>query len=557
MEAVHSSPIVPPPNFPVTWQHPDDDKLFWTQDKMHWPDPMPLAMFDSLPESGIALAAAEYHLPIRFLVQRINGYCYNVIGPPPLPPEELAAKGHEAEEALPGAIGAMSERWENEWLPEIKEHLHYWDTFDRPGASLPALLEHLDQTQARMFRLWGVHFLVAIPMLLSVSQFDEIYRELLGNASAFDAYKLLQGFPNKTVESGQALWKLSREAIAVPEVRRILEAEAADRVIPGLRGTEAGRAFLVRLDAYLREYGARGDKFSLLVEPSWIEDPTTVIKNLKDYASQPDRDIEAEHAALGVERDRAIAAARERLAGYPRPVVEQFEFLLQAAQAGMVLSEDHGFWIDYNCQYRARRVLLEFGDRFAAASVIDRATDIVHLSFDEIRETARNLPSLDRRTLIAERKAEIEHFRTIPAPPVLGTPPEGPPPDNPIGRTFGKFFGAPPQPATDPGTLKGAPGAPGVYRGQAKVVRSLAEASKVQPGDVLVAETTAPPWTPLFAIAGAVVTDTGGILSHCAVVAREYGIPGVVGVGMATAILHDGQLVEVDGNTGVVRVLGE
>jgi len=70
-----------------------------------------------------------------------------------------------------------------------------------------------------------------------------------------------------------------------------------------------------------------------------------------------------------------------------------------------------------------------------------------------------------------------------------------------------------------------------------------------------VAETTAPPWTPLFATAAAVVTDTGGILSHCAVVAREYRIPAVVGVGSATATLHDGQMVEVDGDAGLVRIL--
>jgi pyruvate,water dikinase len=96
-----------------------------------------------------------------------------------------------------------------------------------------------------------------------------------------------------------------------------------------------------------------------------------------------------------------------------------------------------------------------------------------------------------------------------------------------------------------------------VVRGPAKVVRSLAEAAKLRPGDVLVAETTAPPWTPLFATAAAIVTDTGGVLSHCAVVAREYHIPAVVGTGKATARLRDGQIVEVDGGAGVVRVVGE
>jgi pyruvate,water dikinase len=88
------------------------------------------------------------------------------------------------------------------------------------------------------------------------------------------------------------------------------------------------------------------------------------------------------------------------------------------------------------------------------------------------------------------------------------------------------------------------------------VVHTLDDAARLQPGEILVAETTAPPWTPLFASAAAVVTDTGGVLSHCAVVAREYAIPAVVGTDIATVAIEDGQTIEVDGDAGVVRILG-
>jgi pyruvate,water dikinase len=88
------------------------------------------------------------------------------------------------------------------------------------------------------------------------------------------------------------------------------------------------------------------------------------------------------------------------------------------------------------------------------------------------------------------------------------------------------------------------------------VIHSLQEAADLKPGDILVTESTAPPWTPLFATAGGIVTDNGGILSHCAVVAREYRIPAVVGTGRATTMLRSGQLIEVDGDAGTVRVLG-
>ena len=133
--------------------------------------------------------------------------------------------------------------------------------------------------------------------------------------------------------------------------------------------------------------------------------------------------------------------------------------------------------------------------------------------------------------------------------------PPGPPPEDPFSRAMGKFFGMPPAPAENPDELAGSPGSAGTVRGPARIVRSIAEADRIQPGDVLVAETTAPPWTPLFATVAAVVTDTGGALSHCAVVAREYGIPAVVGVGIATQAIADGQMVEVDGNAGIVRLV--
>jgi len=102
--------------------------------------------------------------------------------------------------------------------------------------------------------------------------------------------------------------------------------------------------------------------------------------------------------------------------------------------------------------------------------------------------------------------------------------------------------------------LAGHAGSPGVVRGTARVIRSLTEAGRLLYGEILVAEATLPEWTPLFATAAAVVTDIGGILSHSAVVAREYCIPAVVGTAIATATIRDGQLIEVDGTRGIVRL---
>jgi phosphohistidine swiveling domain-containing protein len=327
--------------------------------------------------------------------------------------------------------------------------------------------------------------------------------------------------------------------------------------VPALEGSAQGREFLALLDAYLKEYGHRGDLWGISF-PTWAEDPTPAIKMLKDYMTQLGGGPDEELASLATEREQLLAETRERLEGYPQAVRDEFEFLLKVAQESVVLSEDHGFWIDFNATARVRRVILEFGRRFAEASVIQRPDDVLHLNLDEIRETARRLPDLDRWDLVSRRKAELERFAEAQPPPTLGTPPPGPPPDNPINRAMGKFFGGPPQPPDEAGVLRGNPGSPGVVRGRARVLRSLSEGNNgLEEGDILVAETTAPPWTPLFATVAAVVTDTGGILSHSAVVAREYRIPAVVGATMATATIRDGQTVEVDGDAGIVRVLSE
>jgi pyruvate,water dikinase len=544
-------PIAAPPDFPVAWESPDDAKLSWTQDRMHNPDPLlPLERtFWEIVYQGFNRAAEAYEMPTRVKARAINTYQYMALAPA-VPSEAMEAQGKRADARIDAAMARLGELWRGEWLPEIQSHLAWWDAFDLRGARTPELLAHLEETLQRTLRLWDLHFRIVLPTYMAMSQLDDLYRDLFAGEDAFRSYRLLQGFDNKTLEAGRALWELSRRALDSAEVRRALEEHPAATVLAELAKTPAGRAFRHELRVYLEAFGLRGEKWGLSY-PSWIEDPTPAIKNLKDYIARADQDPRAEQANLAAERDRAVAEAREQLQGYPRPVVERFEFLLRAAQQGAVLSEDHGFWIDFASTYRVRRVLLEIGRRLAEAHAIELPPDVLSLTLEELRGVAQAPGSY--RSQVDERRAEVRHFRAISPPPVLGTD-NGPPPDDPVGRFFGKFFGGPPPAPEAPDVLRGNAGSPGKVRGPARVVRSLAEATKLRRGDVLVAETTAPPWTPLFATAAAIVTDTGGILSHCAVVAREYRIPAVVGTGRATATIRDGQILEVDGDAGLVRI---
>ncbi|HIM63209.1 MAG TPA: hypothetical protein EYM42_10840 [Dehalococcoidia bacterium] len=193
-----------------------------------------------------------------------------------------------------------------------------------------------------------------------------------------------------------------------------------------------------------------------------------------------------------------------------------------------------------------RLPILEMGGRVAESDSIAEANDVFHLTFDEIKS---GFSGADHKDLVTGRKAEMEKWGKIVPMPTIGEPPpheegEG----DPLGVAFAKFFGVPPEPSRDPDIIPGT----------AKVVRSLAEASKLEKGDIMVCEMTMPPWMPLFSIAGAVVADTGGPLSHCAIVSREYKMPCVVGtvIGTAaiTAAITDGMTLTVDGAKGIVRI---
>ena len=270
--------------------------------------------------------------------------------------------------------------------------------------------------------------------------------------------------------------------------------------------------------------------------------------------AQPDRDLRAERARLAAERERLVAEARARLAGYPGPVAQEFEFLLKAAQEARVLSEDHNFSIDFRSMYRVRHAFLEVGRRLAADGALAQPADVFYLTLEEVRENGMR-PALDRRALVAERRAARERFGRIAPPSMLGAAPAEQQQHDPLGRALNHFYHAAGPAPHNPGVLTGRGGRGRRRARPARVVRSLAEAGSLRPGEVLVAPTMAPSWTPLFATAAAVVTDTGGALSHAAVVAREYGLPAVVGAGAATALIEDGQMVEVDGSAGVVRLL--
>jgi pyruvate,water dikinase len=541
-----------PSDFPVQWENPTDAELFWFRESVHFPDPVKLLDFAFCVqgiERGYRKAAQQYGIPGDTYDRLFNTYVYEAVAAPDGSPDAVAAQLEEAQQQLTVATLDLQTTWDTVWLPEIQHHLAWWEALDLPNAPLPLLIDDLQESHARLHRLWEIHFLLFFPMVFAISRFDELYQDLFG-ADQLAAYALLAGFPNKTIESDIALWQLSRQALAVPEVAQVFASAEAPQVLAELSRQTAGKAFIAQLDTYLQQYGRRGDKWSLLAE-SWLEEPTPAIKSLQDHIRQPQRNLAAELQQVAATREQLVAQARATLQGYPQPIITEFETRLRAAQVGYTLKEEHGFWLDFQGIYQARRLCLALGQRLAAQGAIAAPTDLFYLQPDELQESVT-----DYRPLITARRATEQHFAAITPPPTLGIAPDDNAPTDAISLAIGKVMGRPPTPMVG-NQLHGIAGSPGQVQGVAKVLHSLADAPKLLPGEILVASMTTPSWAPLFATAAAVVTDGGGVLSHCAIIAREYGIPAVVSTGLATATIQDGQRLAVDGSTGVVVLLSD
>lgn len=547
------------PDFPVVWENPAEADQSWFFDMVHFPYPVTPLDFSILVksmETGINRAAQTYEMGFQDTFRHINSYVYDSAVVEMGTPDAMAAQARRSQQKLDAAVVDLGRRWQDEWLPEIKDHMAYWEGYNSGQASASSLLEHLDETVKRHQRLWEIHFLLFYPMMIALSGFEEMYRDLFSDAGQFDAYELLGGFKNKTVESNQALWQLSRRALASPIVRQTLAENAAEAAPARLAESAEGQAFLAELNRYLQEYGRRGDRLSLAVA-SWLEEPMPAIKNLQDYIIHSDRDSATEMEEAIARREQRIAQAREALEAYPQPVVAQFESLLKAAQVGYRLSEDHNFWIDSMGTHYVRQVCLEFGRRLAEAGVIDARDDIFYLTVEELSAVSGISSSPAFQTKVDERRATEAKFGARTPPPFLGAPPPEEMADDPFYRMIEKFFGGAPPETEAENALRGFAGSPGKATGTARVILTLDELDRLNQGDILVAKTTTTLWTSSFSTIAAIVTDSGGILSHSAIVAREYGIPAVVGANGATAMIKDGQTIEVNGDVGLVQILSD
>jgi pyruvate,water dikinase len=546
--------------FPVHWDDPADELATFTIDLMHQPNPVsPLSQTTSVRTFpyGWMAAGAELNLPLgKPDVRYHNFYQFERQHvPEPMSPEAAEAQEKLTQETMQREIGRLGERWRDEHLPRLEQMAARMESIEAaiPTASNDEILSLMDELVLLGREYWTIHFRIAFPMLLALQLFDELHTDLFGGAAA-DAHALLVGRPTMSVKAGIGLFELAADARR-SGVDDVILSTPLEEMMPALARTAAGRDFLDQLRDYLATFGLRQDLFDVMM-PTWRENPSIALASIRAYLIN-EHDPRADHEAQAQSAEDAVAKARAQLATYPAPVREQFEAMLQGARDAAFLQEEHNFHIDQNALGWTHLIFVGIGRRLVEMGLIDAPDDIFMLRFEEVQAllagAADSQASPATRETVAERRTGMAWARTLTPPPFIGQPPKGPP-DNVIGRAMTNFFGAPPQVADAPDQLKGSPGSRGVVSGPAFIARSLDEAKAIQPGQILVAMTTMPAWTPFFGVAAAVVTETGGALSHCAIVAREYGIPAVVGAHGAMRAISPGQMIKVDGDRGIVSL---
>ena len=512
-------------DFNVTWDDPVHATESWLLDPVNFPSPMP-PLTQALHERIIAVA---FGLPTVF----VNGYAFMKDFAPPPPAPEVEARG-------------PNDVWQNDFLAKVKEacaRIRGRDYDSLPAGELARVLPAAFDQAAAAFRYTTIVIFAFFRPTAALIDFCE--SELGEDASGL-AVCLLQGFANETSAAGYGLSELAEQAGRLPAVAEALRAERhAD-----LASVAGGAEFLECLHRFLDEYGGRAESWGTPHLPTWAEDPSLPLSLIGRYLREPERSPAVSLRRSAAERATAIREVESRLGGEK---LARFRGLLAAAEAHVGISEERAHW-QLLLVGGVRLPALALGRKLAAAGVLEAPNDVFYLSKPELTAAASGRgPS---KELIAQRKADLARQETLTPPPYLGVPPSPSraPADLAIVMRYLRGYGV--APSSEANVINGLGASRGVARGRARIIRDLGEAGRLGAGDILVCRTTSPPWTSLFTVAGGVVTDAGGILSHSAICAREYGIPCVVGTQVATTCIPEGAYVTVDGAKGTVTIEG-
>ncbi|MCO8275183.1 phosphoenolpyruvate synthase [Actinoplanes sp. TRM 88003] len=380
-------------------------------------------------------------------------------------------------------------------------------------ADLPVLRAMLQQPRSMQVIMAGMN---------AAGWLNEHIRDWLGEPNAADT--IAQSVPhNVTSEMGLALLDVADAIRPYPEVVVLLERGGIDELPP-----EPRRAIQDFLDVYGMRCAGEID----ITRPRWSERPATLVPlilgNVRNFEPGARERLfeQGRRQALDKERDLLARVQPEHRDETKRMIdrVRTFSGYREYPKYHMIAR-----------YFVYKLALLAEADRLVAAGVLDDREDIFFLSFDELADPGR------ATAFLSERKAAYESYLTVTPPRVFTSDGEV------VTGTYGDQD-------LPPGALAGLPVSAGTVEGRARVVRDMTGAD-LAPGDILVTAYTDPSWTPAFVTVAGLVTEVGGLMTHGAVIAREYGLPAVVGVEQATRLITDGQRIRVHGTAGYVEIL--
>jgi phosphohistidine swiveling domain-containing protein len=511
-------------DFNVTWADPRDAESIWAIDRIHFTHPLTPLTEDLYQE----VVASSWATPCVF----VNGYAYFKDFAPPPTPEEVIDRG-------------ATVIWREKYLPRVKQLCSLIRGRDYDSMSATEIVELLSTVFKEAAEAFSYPTVVAGAVMgpgMALAVFCD--REI-GPDGPMMVTTLLQGFANDSIAAGAGLGDLAEFAATLPEVAVALR----DRNFDDISKLAGGEAFMAKFNAFLDAYGWRAEEWCLAHLPTWIEEPHTPLYLIGRYLHDPEHSPAQAMQRSIEQREAMVTAINARL---PEDKRTEFQALLAAAQPYVQVSEERALW-QLIAIGSVRVPVLALGRPLVQAGTVERPDDLFYLTMPELRQlSAKPKASFE---LVKSRRAEHAHQERLNPPLSVGKPlvlSERPRISQVVHRFF---FGVEPE-QDETNVIKGVGASQGVLTGRARVIRSLSESSALEAGEILVCRNTAPPWTPLFAIAGAVVTDVGGLLSHSAICAREYAIPCVVGTGVATSRIRDGSTITVDGTNGTISLQG-
>jgi pyruvate,water dikinase len=479
-------------------------------------------------------------------------------------PEEIGRRASEFDRLLDYCKSHWDEYYTHH-IEEVKQGLNFMASVN-DGMSDSDLHHALRRSEEINKRNWEIHFTLMYVADALYFGFEAFCKEHGLEEKNFTG--MLKGLETMATRTDQSMWELTRlaEECGVGEV--FLRNDP--KVVMGeLEKDSKAAKWLDAFHKFLDVYGHRITAAHLdVIFPTWIEDPSPVIETLKTYIPKVRQgwNFRADREKMLKEGQEAV---NHFMAKFKDDEKTRFQQLLNVGKKIYQFQEDHGFYIDGASTARLHDVAIVCGRRLKQYGLLEAPEDVFFLNYSELEEVmtglARNKAAAVyhyRRmvpSLVKERKwgwhqvAEIQE-----APLTLGAVPEQV--NDPIMiKVFGMIDEVIKAGKVEElkvmDVFEGYPGAPGIAEGPARVVTSFEGFSKLQPGEILVCPYTATAWTPLFPKIKAVVTDTGGMLTHAAITAREYRIPAVVGTWRATRSIGDGDIIRVDGNAGTVEVI--